>query len=56
MDDFGINDFFALLGANGQSIHHQVVNEAGGTLCEAVRSCKRRRINDGGGTCYLKLV
>ena len=35
-DDFGINDFLVLLGANGQGIRHQVVNEAGIALCKAV--------------------
>ena len=51
MDDFGINDFLVLLRTDCQVIRHQIVNETGITLCEAVRSCNR-----GGGTCQLKLV
>ena len=57
MDDFGINDFLVLLRIDCQVIRHQIVNETGITLCEAVRSCKRGRFdNRGGGTCQLKLV
>ena len=39
-----INDFLVLLGANGQGIGHQVVNEAGVTLGKAVCSRKSCRM------------
>ena len=44
--DLSINDFFILLGADGQGVCHQVVNETWIALRKAVHGCKCRRIND----------
>jgi hypothetical protein len=47
LDGFGIDDFPLLLGADGQGIRHQVVNQAGIALREAVRCGKCRCVDDG---------
>ena len=56
-DDFSINDLLVLLGANGQGVCHQIVNEMGIALTKAVCSRKSYWINDGGGcTCKRQFV
>lgn len=56
-DGFSINHFPVLLGADGQGIRHQVVNQTGIALGKTVYGRERSSINDGRrSTCQPELV